>query len=356
MKMAFNLDYDYTRSTGIGRYGLELMSAWIELGHDLEVWKWRYFKRRPPLEERLESRSRYFPFPQRLSKYVWPSLTAKLRGVSWVHSANCGLLPGSRAFRQVCMVHDLSPFRMGHMKPDRETRIWRNRLDLVSREADCITVNSRSTMEDLLEAYPETEGRVFLTPLGIDHFATRRKASGPGRHLLTVGTVEPRKNIDGLLRAIALLRDRGKVLPLVIAGNDGYRAEENHRLCAELGLNGQVRFTGYVSDEELARLYANALCLVHVAHHEGFGIPVAEAFTWGLPVVASGVGGIGDFFSEAAWMVDPEDTESIAAGMEKALQKGVAESQRKTRERLRRELTWKKCARKTEEALRQLSP
>ena len=354
-RLAFHVDYDYQISTGIGRYGLELMRAWMRLGYDLEVWKWRYAKKLPPLEEGLESRSHYFPYPQRLSKYVWPRVAAKLRGVDWVHSANCDLLPVNPVFRQICMVHDLGPVKLGHMKPDWETRMWRKRLDLVARRADCIAVNSRCTMNELLEAYPETEGRVFLTPLGIDHFTMKGKSTESGSHLLAVGTVEPRKNVDGLLRAMAVLRDRGETPPLVIAGKDGYRAQEYHRLCTELALDDQVTFNGYVSDRELAELYANALCLVHVAHHEGFGIPVPEAFTWGLPVVASNVGGIGEFFSEAAWMVDPGDTESVAAGIEQALQQGVTDVQKQTRERLRSELTWKECALRTAEALEIMS-
>ncbi len=354
-KVAFQVDYDYTRNTGIGRYGLELMSAWMELGYDLEVWKWRYTRKMPPLSQGLESRSRCFPFPQRLSKHLWPVFAAALRGVGWVHSANCDLLPASPAVRQACMVHDLGPIKLGHMKPEWVTRRWRRQLDLVSRRADCIAVNSQCTMNELLEAYPGTEGRVFLTPLGIDHFAEHRRESKTGSHLLAVGTLEPRKNIDGLLRAMAVLRDRGDVPPLVIAGKDGFRAGEYHRLSSELNLDDLVTFTGYVSDEELADLYSNAVCLLHVAHHEGFGIPVPEAFTWGLPVVASNVGGIGEFFSEAAWMVDPGDTDSVAAGIEKALQKGVTEDQKARRRQLSEELTWRECARKTAAALEKMS-
>jgi glycosyltransferase involved in cell wall biosynthesis len=353
-KMAFHVDYDYTRSTGIGRYGLELMSAWKGLGYGLEVWKWRYTRKLPPLREDLETLSRYFPYPQRLSRHLWPVLAAAVRGVRWVHSANCDLLPPGPAFRQVCMVHDLGPIRLAHMKPEWVTRRWRKRLDLVSRRADCIAVNSRHTMNELLEAYPETEGRVFLTPLGIDHFGKQSRKPGAGRHLLAVGTVEPRKNVDGLLRAMAVLRDRGDVPPLVIAGKDGYRAGEYHRLCSELGLEDMVTFTGFVSDDELADLYAGALALVHVAHHEGFGIPVPEAFSWGLPVVASNVGGIGEFFCEAAWMIDPNDTGSVLEGIEMALRKGVTEAQRSARERLSRELTWRKCARRTAAALEEV--
>jgi glycosyltransferase involved in cell wall biosynthesis len=132
---------------------------------------------------------------------------------------------------------------------------------------------------------------------------------------------------------------------------DGFRAREYRDLALQLKISQKVRFTGYIPDEELINLYSEAICLVHPAHHEGFGFTVPEAFTWGLPVVASDTGGMGEFFSETAWMVDPESTESIAHGIELALDSGVTERQQLMRQELSRSLTWQNCAKKTREAL-----
>ena len=237
------------------------------------------------------------------------------------------------------------------MKSDYDTRIWRQRIKNITNTSDCILVNSRSTMQDLIELYPDTEMKIFLTPLGIDHFSTMRNTVVNRDHILTVGTVEPRKNIDGLLTAYSLLSNKADIPPLVIAGKDGFRADEYKKLSVELGLEYKVSFTGYISDEKLADLYSRAYCLIHPAHHEGFGFTVPEAFTWGLPVAASNTGGLGEFFSEAAWMFDPSDPESIAYGIEMALNSGVTAEQQLKRRELSRELTWANCAKKTLEAM-----
>ncbi len=347
MKTAFNLDYDHTKKTGIGRYGIELMSAWIELGSDCELWMRRKTKSTAPLEDFPERTIKHFPFPKRITDYFWPSARALSSGITWVHSANGALLPPSRIFKQVAMIHDLGPFLYGHMKAKDDTDAWKIQIRSIAEKADCITVNSNSTMNDLLSVFPFTRDKVFLTPLGIDHFSESHETSRKQEHILTVGTVEPRKNIDGLLKAYSILLQDKEIPPLVIAGMDGFRAGEYKKLTHELGLQNKVTFTGYITDRELADLYATACCLVHPAHHEGFGFTVPEAFTWGLPVVASNTGGLGEFFSETAWMINPSEPESIANGIKLALESGVTAEQEIQRAKLKKRLTWQNCAEQT---------
>ena len=347
MKTAFNLDYDHTKKTGIGRYGIELISAWIKSELDCELWMLRKAKRSAPLEEFPDVITRHFPFPKRITDYFWPSAIALSSGITWVHSANGALLPPSRHFKQIAMIHDLGPFLYGHMKARQDTNSWKQQIRSIVEKADCITVNSNSTKNDLLNVFPFTRDKVFLTPLGIDHFAESHTDSGKHEHILAVGTVEPRKNIDGLLKAYSILADDKEIPPLVIAGMDGFRADEYKKLAHELGLQKRVVFTGYITDTELAELYATACCLVHPAHHEGFGFTVPEAFTWGLPVVASNTGGLGEFFSETAWMINPSEPESIANGIKLALESGVPAEQENKRAELKKLLTWKNCAEQT---------
>ncbi|MCK5131030.1 MAG: glycosyltransferase family 4 protein [Candidatus Sabulitectum sp.] len=355
MKIAFNIDYDYLKFTGIGRYGLELISAMMAIGEDCELWMWRNTRKTPPLIDNIEGKIKFYPFPKRITDFFLPSIRALRSKIDWLHTANGELLPSTPFVKQIAMIHDLGPFMYGHMKPDAVTNAWRKRIKNIARIADCIVVNSDSTRTDLLNFLPSLEGRVFLTPLGINHFSAASSPSDIKSHILTVGTVEPRKNIDGLLKAYSIMLEKGDLPPLVIAGMDGFRAEEYKRLPLELGIENRVKFTGYVGDRELSDLYARAYCLVHPAHHEGFGFTVPEAFTWGLPVVASNTGGLGEFFSETAWMVDPSDPESIAHGIELALDSGVTAEQEQKRQELSKELTWENCARKTLKAMKAIS-
>jgi len=355
MKTVFNIDYDYHKSTGIGRYGLELMSAWISLGEECRMWVPRWMAKLGPLPEPFAGLTSCYLPKRRITDHIWPSFTAALKKIDWVHSANCMLLPKSPFFKQSCMVHDLGPLLYGQMKAPEDTEPWRRRLNTVAEQADCILVNSLSTMNDMLHYFPNTSNRIFLTPLGIDHFkSVHDDADSCKSHILAVGTIEPRKNIDGLLRAYACLYSRRDVPPLVIAGGDGFQAESYKILPSELGIQHKVRFTGYVSDTELTTLYSKAVCLVHTAHHEGFGFTVPEAFRWKLPVVASKTGGLEEFFSGCAWMVDPSDIDSIADGISNALEHGVTEAQQRNRLELSKELTWKSCAEKTIAAMQNI--
>lgn len=351
MKLAFNIDYVYPMNTGIGRYGVELMKACIDLGVPTEVWMTRYMRDFDPISESVTRRTVYYPWPRRFTDYLWPSIRSRKEGIDWVHSANCDLLPAAASFRQICMVHDMGPYLYGHMKTKEDTSIWLRRIRRVVDRADCIAVNSNSTRHDLLDIFPESAEKVFVTPLGIDHFRSPSGSRSSGKHILNVGTVEPRKNVDGLLRAYAVLSAKRSTPPLVIAGKDGFRADEYKGLAVSLGIADMVHFTGYISDERLRKLYEEAVCLVHPAHHEGFGFTVPEAFAWGLPVAASCNGGIEEFFSGCIWPINPEDDESIACAMERAIESGVTREQTEARKTASRELTWKNCALKTLKAM-----
>ena len=356
MKTVFNIDYDYHKATGIGRYSMELMSAWISSGEDCSIWVPRWMWRNGRMPEPFACRARRFPVKRNLTERVWAPLMAIFKNIDWVHSANCMLLPRSRFYKQACMVHDLGPFLYGHMKSAEDTVPWKLRLQNVAVNADCILVNSNSTRADMKKFFPETEERIFVTPLGIDHLKPPQADwKGSKEHILSVGTLEPRKNLDGLLKAYALLSAERDLPPLVIAGGDGYMADEYRAMPAQLGIEQSVFFTGFVSDERLKHLYRDAVCLVHTAHHEGFGFTVPEAFNWNLPVVASSTGGLAEFFKDCAWMVNPSEPGSIALGIENALEKGVTEGQLDSRRKISQELTWKNCAEMTIRAMESIS-
>ena len=351
MKIAFNVDYKHQNYTGIGRYGIELVSAFAKLEQNCELWMWRNTKKNPPVIDNFHGKIKYYHFPKKITDYFLPTYRKFLTGIDWIHSANGELLPKTPFLKQITMIHDMSPFLYSQMKSNYDIEKCQRRIINISKNADCIVVNSNSTKNDVLNMFPELDNRISLTPLGIDHFSSHNTPRIERKHILTVGTVEPRKNIDGLLKAYSILNQQRDIPPLVIAGMDGFKADGYKRLAVELKLLNKVKFTGFITDEKLASLYSEAYCLVHPAHHEGFGFTVPEAFTWGLPVVASNVGGLGEFFSKAAWMVNPSDIESITSGITNALDIGITPDQEKERKLLKTNLTWEKCAKKTINAI-----
>lgn len=150
--------------------------------------------------------------------------------------------------------------------------------------------------------------------------AERERLALPERFVLAVGTLEPRKNLPRLLEALALPRDRGQRLPLVVAGREGWLYEPIYQRVAALRLRDQVRFLKGPSDYDLLALYNLCTVMVFPSLYEGFGVPPLEALACGAVVVCSRTSSLSDVVGDAALLVDPYDCDAIALGIEQALE------------------------------------
>jgi glycosyltransferase involved in cell wall biosynthesis len=175
-------------------------------------------------------------------------------------------------------------------------------------------------------------------------------------YLLFVGTLEPRKNLVGLLSAYRLLVDRGETeVPLVVVGGRGWLYEDIFAQVQELELSDRVRFLHNVPDADLPALYNGAVLLAAPSFYEGFGLPSLEAMACGTPVVVSDRGSLPEVVGEAGVQVNPDDPEAIAAGLSKVLsdpdrrrrlaEAGLARAAR---------FSWERAARETLEVYRRV--
>src|SRR5207245_2603641 len=145
----------------------------------------------------------------------------------------------------------------------------------------------------------------------------RRRHGLPPAFVLTVGSVEPRKNLPRLLEAIHRLRARAETADVVLvhAGPEGWLADGVQPVIRALGLSDVVRFLGHVPRHDLVALYGVARLCAYPSLYEGFGLPVAEAMACGCPVVTSNVSALPEVAGGAAVLVDPGSVEEIAAGI-----------------------------------------
>jgi glycosyltransferase involved in cell wall biosynthesis len=146
----------------------------------------------------------------------------------------------------------------------------------------------------------------------------RRRYALPRDYAITVGAIEPRKNLPRLLRGLKLLatqRQEFADLTLLHVGPKGWLAQDVSTTVAELGLQDRVRFLGYVPNEDLAVLYQLARVSVYPSLFEGFGLPVLEAMASGCPVVTSNCSSMPEVAGGAAVLIDPMSEESIADGV-----------------------------------------
>jgi len=164
-----------------------------------------------------------------------------------------------------------------------------------------------------------------------------------------VGTMEPIKNFARLLEAYGAARGRlPEDVALMVVGQPGWQCDGLLRSTQELGLDGSVRFMGYVSDADLAHLYSGALAFVYPSLYEGFGLPPLEAMTCGAPVIASRTSSLPEVVGEAGLLVDPLDIEDIAAAMVRvASAPALREEMRRAGRARARQFSWQECARRT---------
>ena len=246
----------------------------------------------------------------------WPPIEALAGGeYDIAHSPHPLLLP-SRSAAQVVTIHDLH--FLTH--PERTSaEIRRDYSALVrthAHRADRIIVVSRFVAGEVQRLLDVPAERISVCPNGAPEWHGPPATPGAGGYLLFVGTLEPRKNLRGLLDAYArLLARHADAPPLVIAGSADV---ESAGVLAEIGrppLAGHVEYRGYVPAAERESLFKGAQAFVLPSFEEGFGIPALEAMAAGVPVVVSNRGALPEVVGDAGLFVDADDAESLAAAL-----------------------------------------
>jgi glycosyltransferase involved in cell wall biosynthesis len=262
------------------------------------------------------------------NRLEWPPIDWLAGASDVVHAQTPLLIPTVSAAR-VVTIHDLH-FLTHPEGSEREIR--RDFPALVqdhARRADGIIVSSayaKRQVQDRLDVPPH---KVVLCEPGCPPWAAAvldaRRISPGVSHLLFVGTVEPRKNVRGLLAAYALLRQRHREAPdLVLAGAVRDSARHELAVLSSPILEGHVHLRGYVTDEARRELYRTACMLVLPSFEEGFGLPVLEAMAAGVPVVISNRGSLPEVAGPAASPVEPDDVEGLCAAMARLLDPAAA--------------------------------
>jgi len=286
----------------------------------------------------------------------WPPVEWLAGAVDVVHAQTPLLIP-TRGAAQVITIHDLDFLH----RPDRARAEMRRDFPALvhehARRADRIVVSSQYTAGEVVRQLGVPRFRLTVCSPGAPAWAHRvaqeRAGSGIGSTILFVGTVEPRKNVNGLLDAYAQLRATCPDAPrLVIAGRTTAATVPLMDRARHGPLAGAVDFRGYVPDTDRPALYRHARMLVLPSFEEGFGLPVLEAMACGVPVVVSNRGSLPEVAGSAAVPIEPDDAHGMAAQMEQllddanardAISRGLAQAAR---------FTWERCAQSALEAYR----
>ena len=187
--------------------------------------------------------------------------------------------------------------------------------------------------------------------------ACARYAIIPGKFILYVGVLEPRKNVPLLMEAYAQIAAEYPDVPLIIAGKKGWMYEEIFQQVTQLGIAERTRFLGYVPEDDLIGLYNAARVFVYPSRYEGFGLPVLEAMQCGVPVITCDVSSMPEVAGDAALLVNPDDAPGLAQSMRRVLDDDALARDLSQRGQARAtQFSWQRCARETLEVYRSLVP
>ena len=339
LKVILSVDSLRQPLTGIGRYTYELAKGLAE--HEevddvrlLDRYKWyqraddlinlKESSSIPSASQRLSSSIRSKPFLRDLSRAVVPVLKT-LRCLPYrnyiYHSPNYALpaFPG----KCITTIHDLSVIRHPEFHPKERVDHLLSLFPSILRRADLILTDSEFSRLEIMEYFGLSSERIISVPLGVENkFKERGKENDEqllsryglrqGGYTLSVGTIEPRKNLQRLINAyeslpISLRAD----FPLVIIGNKGWCSKDIHKSLEKAQSQGWLKYHGYINDNELPTIYAGAKVFVFVSIYEGFGLPVLEAMASGVPVICSTAASLPEVGGCAVKYVNPLCIESI---------------------------------------------
>jgi len=370
MRIAIDITPAVLEHAGIGRYAGELTRALVALATGDEYVGF-YVDRegRAPAAPLDVLPRRVLRWPSRL--WLGGVLAAERCGLTLdgqvgrpdIFHATDHLLPPLRRSRTVFTLHDLVYLR----HPETQTRLHRTFLELAIprflRRADAVIAVSESTRRDAISAFGPAAERIRVIYPGVrrgygpptaDAVAqARARYRLPERYVLSVGTIEPRKNLGTLLAAFRAAAPAG--VGLVVVGKRGWLPEQALTAADTQRHAGAVVFTGYVPDDDLPALYGGAELFAFPSLYEGFGSPVAEAMACGAPLLVSDTSSLPEVAGDAGVQLPPRDVRAWAEALTALL--GERERRAELRARgLRRaeKFTYDEAARRTLEVYREV--
>lgn len=343
--------------TGIGRYTYHLIDSLGNFDRANQYWLYvqKNFwdtKRKTP----------NFSYPNFFIKRDFFGLGSSLKGADVFHSPSPAPLD-VQCQRFIVTVHDMiyKTFPQSHTQETIE--LTEQYMKQAIAKADHIICVSQSTRQDLHRFldFPKEKSSVIYNGVNHDAFyvldrAARERAKELLAHkgisepfILFTGTLEPRKNLAGVLEAFAHLRQNNKFNgKLVVVGRKGWMHQPTEDLMDRLNLRSQVIFLGYVTDEELRCLYNLTEVFIMPSFYEGFGFPILEAFCCGAPTITSHSSSCGEIAADAALTIDPHSSSEIAEAIVKLMENKTLKEQLSHRALLRaKEFSFLKTAQET---------
>lgn len=308
-------------SAGIGRYSFELSKQlYYKLKNDIKI-----IVREQDLDDYYFVNSKSLIIFKNINNsrdrnfceqvYIPKLISEKYRGsiIHYPDSMAPIFLNGSKV---VITVHDLA-FKSLSNVFTKKTVLWKNLMTNISvKKSKRIICITNFTRDELITYYPKVQSKIDVVYNGFNRLNDRKIVYSSisrsvqkileNKYILTVSTISPRKNIDTLINAFNLIKNRTDA-NLVIVGSNGWLYESIYKLVDKLDLNDRVIFTGKVNDDELKILYKNSSLFVYPSLYEGFGLPPLEAMSYGVNILVSDVKCLREVLGDSVKYFSPRD-------------------------------------------------
>ena len=376
MRILVDIRHLGPKQSGVGEYTTQLLRALFEIDHENEYVLFSSGTQKPPEEIFALTQNKrwthlHLPTPNKLLNLrtlflKHPTINWRVRepiDLIFLPNLNITALPND--IPTVLTIHDLS----WHFYPEfysRKMQLWHKvaKPAQLIAQARTIITPSTSTKQDVHAVFGKDENQIVSIAHGVDtafHAKMEARDHGVRSHLklpkqfaLYVGTIEPRKNLLGLVEGIKQYRDRThQDLHLVLAGKWGWRSHDLRRRLWKRDVSGWIHQTGYLSKEDLGALYRSAAIFTWPSLYEGFGLPVLEAMRSGTPVLTSHTSSLPEITNGAAVLIDPYNTTDISEALRGILGSNTLQKQMRDRGIARaNEFSWTVTAQKTLEVFK----
>ena len=332
-----------TRYSGVSEYAFNLVREILKLDHDNEYRLfYNCFGDCPNMPRFSGDKVKVikFNYPNKIFNYLlvkifnYPKIDKELGVDAWFmpHINFIGLAGSARS---IITIHDLSFLRYPEFFSARKN-FWHRLVNVkkLLKKFAVIVAVSENTKRDIIELCGVSEAKIKIIYPGLSaQFFDRELINGqaeavrikydlPDKYILYLGTVEPRKNVEGIIRAYNEMRNKHHELSgvkLIIAGGKGWKSDNIYNERERSQFKSGSQFFGHVADEDRACLYGLAKVFVYPSFYEGFGFPPLEAMAAGVPVVASFAASLPEVVGGAALMVDPYNINEIARALKETL-------------------------------------
>ncbi len=354
MKVGFEAMFNLDKKTGIAKYSLKILEE-LHKSEDFEIVEYVGEKAKFDFSKIKNN------FARRAVYFCWLNLffpiILKKDKIDVLFSPNF-IAPVFLPCKSIVVVHDASPFAMEDCF-DKSNITFRKMIKYSAKKANAIITPSEFAKKDIIKNLNLPAEKIFPIHHGIEQnlrkkvsekgIAEFRKKFGlNGKTAIFVGAIEKRKNIENILNAAKILKEKGKKFTILLIGKDGFGFAEIKKLHEKLWLEDCVKFAGYLEDSEVLAAYCAADLLLYPSLYEGFGLPILEAMSCGTPVITSNCSSMPEVGGNAALYVEPEKPKEIAKAVEKIFEN----------EKLKKELsikgiehakqfTWEKALEKT---------